>query len=56
MNAPHSSLAILRRIKAAARAELYDLVKADGGGKLVTEKDRRNFIRQDIASIIKAAP
>jgi len=53
--APHSSLAILRRLKAAAKAELRALIEATGG-KPLTEKDRRNFIRQDIASIIKAAP
>jgi hypothetical protein len=50
--APNSSLAILRKVKAAAKAELRVLIEANGG-KLLTEKDRRNFIRQDIASIIK---
>jgi len=53
--APHSSLAILRRLKAAAKAELRALIEANGG-KLLTEKDRRNAIRAEIALMIEAAP
>jgi len=55
MNAPHSSLAILRRVKAVAKAELRALIEANGG-KLLTEKDRRNAIRAEIALMIEAAP
>jgi hypothetical protein len=53
--AHHSSLASLRRRKAEQKAELRALIEATGG-KPLTSKDRRNAIRAEIASIIKAAP
>jgi hypothetical protein len=52
--APHSSLAILRRIKAAARVELQSLIKANGGK--VTSNQSRNAIRVEIAATIQNHP
>ena len=47
------SLASLRRRKAALKAELKALIKANGGP--ITSKDRGNFFLREIAKLLDVA-